>query len=114
MPRVTRPKIHNLNTYRDGYSIEKADKFYIDTKTGDRTPVDIDTRQQTLANILDGMTTFRLMGGTETLTFTVSPTALDTIVLKLVSISPDREQSYLYLWTIKFRSNYDFTKWINL
>lgn len=114
MPRVTRPKVHNLNTYRDDYTITQASKTHIDNKTGDRTPDDFDTRHQTLANVLDGMHSYRLMGGTETLTFTVSPTALDTIVLKLVSISPNREQTYIYLWTIKFRSNYDFTKWINL
>ena len=113
MPRLLKRQITHLITYREGtYDVVNAIKTEI---TGDnKTEQSVAIEYQYMVNVLTGINFFRSLGGKELLSYTVAPQTLDTIILQVQSISPDRTQEIRYIFTLKFASSDKLTKFINL
>lgn len=113
MPRLLKRQINQLVTYREGfYEITHAIKH--EFKDGTKTDEVLPTNYQHMVNVLTAAPFFRNLGGRELLSFTVAPRTMDTIHLQVRSISPDGEQESRYIFTLKFVTADDLTKFINL
>ena len=113
MPRLLKRQINQLVTYREGfYEIVAAVKH--EFKDGNRSDETLPTNYQHMINVLTAAPFFRRLGGKELLSFTVAPCTMDTIQLQVRSISPDGTRESRYIFTLKFTTAADLTKFINL
>lgn len=113
MPRLLKRQINQLITYREGsYEILSATKQEI---TADGTKAEtLPTAYQHMINVLTAAPFFRSLGGKVLLSYTLAPRTMDTIHLQVRSINPDRTQESKYIFTVKFVSQDEMTKFINL
>ena len=113
MPRLLKRQVNQLITYREGsYEILSASKQDI---TADGTKAEnLPTTYQHMVNVLAAVGFFRSLGGKMLLSYTLSPRTMDTIHLQVRSINPERTQETKYIFTIKFVSQDEMTKFVNL
>ena len=113
MPRLLKRQVNQLITYHEGsYEILSASKQEI---TGDNTKAEnLPTTYQHMVNVLSAVGFFRSLGGKMLLSYTLAPRTMDTIHLQVRSINPERTQETKYIFTIKFVSQDEMTKFVNL
>ena len=123
MPRLLKRQITDLITYREGtYEIISAIKYETTGETTGKTKDAGETKNETalptnyqyMINVLTGINFFHSLGGKELLSYTVAPRTLDTILLQVQSISPDRTREIRHIFTLKFASPDKLTNFINL
>ena len=113
MPRLLKRQVNQLITYREGsYEILSASKQDV-TADGTRAE-NLPTTYQHMVNVLSAVGFFRSLGGKMLLSYTLAPRTMDTIHLQVRSINPERTQETKYIFTIKFVSQSEMTKFINL
>ena len=113
MPRLLKRQVNQLITYHEGnYEILSASKQDI---TADGTKAEnLPTTYQHMVNVLAAVDFFRSLGGKTLLSYTLAPRTMDTIHLQVRSINPERTQETKYIFTIKFVSQDEMTKFVNL